>query len=137
MVLTPFIETDILVITDCLWKRIKPMTSFARGHFGRFTNKSDEPRKVRSVNLTDAAWDFLLRVGEDNGMSRNDFLETLAQRQQYPFMEVEETQLEPVMETVQLTSGELLNQLRAQHPKLKLTLRDFERVLNFLRQVNG
>lgn len=109
------------------------MSTFARGDSGRFTYKSDEPRKVRSVNLTDFAWQWLADAGEANDMSRNDFLETLSQVQRYPFMEVEETTSEPVMEMVQASSAELLNQLRAQYPKLKLTLKDFERVLEFLR----
>lgn len=109
------------------------MSTFARGDSGRFTYKSDEPRKVRSVNLTDSAWQWLADAGEANDMSRNDFLETLSQVQRYPFMEVEETTSEPVMETVESSPSELLNQFRAQHPKVKLSLKDFERVLGFLR----
>ena len=120
-------------ITDRLWKRIKPMSTFARGDSGRFIYKSDEPHKVRSVNLTDSAWQWLADAGEANDMSRNDFLETLSQVQRYPFMEVEETISEPIMETVEPSPSELLNQFRAQHPKVKLTLKDFERVLGFLR----
>lgn len=109
------------------------MCNHVRGDFGRFTYKSDEPRKVRSVNLTDSAWLWLATAGEANQMSRNDFLETLSQVQHYPFIEAEETIAEPLMETVQPSPAELLNQLRAQHPKLKLTLKDFEHILGFLR----
>ncbi|MEG4283540.1 hypothetical protein QUB68_10470 [Microcoleus sp. A006_D1] len=45
---------------------------------GKFAVKSDVPRKVRSVNLTDDTWHWLAVVAEKAGMSRNDYLEALA-----------------------------------------------------------
>ncbi|WP_445250852.1 hypothetical protein, partial [Microcoleus sp. OTE_8_concoct_300] len=45
---------------------------------GKFAPKSEVPRKVRSVNLTDDAWQWLAAVAEKAAMSRNDYLEALA-----------------------------------------------------------
>ena len=50
----------------------------ARDTTGKFAVKSEAPRKVRSVNLTDAAWEWLAHTAEQAGMSRNDFLEAMA-----------------------------------------------------------
>jgi len=54
------------------------MTNKARDTSGKFSAKSEAPRKVRSVNLTDDAWHWLADVAEKAGMSRNDYLEALA-----------------------------------------------------------
>ena len=51
----------------------------ARDTTGKFAVKSEAPRKVRSVNLTDAAWEWLARTAEQAGMSRNDLLEAMAE----------------------------------------------------------
>lgn len=90
------------------------MTDYTRGDYGRFGLKSDTPRKIRSVNLTDAAWEWLASTAKQEEMSRNDFLETLSQLQRYPFMEAaEETQepvedkVTPLMETVARLEKEL------------------------------
>jgi hypothetical protein len=76
------------------------MTNKARNTSGRFAPKSEVPRKVRSVNLTDDAWHWLATVAEKVGMSRNDYLEALASSN-HPFMETVESQPPPFMETVE------------------------------------
>jgi hypothetical protein len=76
---------------------------------GKFAPKSDAPRKVRSVNLTDAAWEWLARTAERANLTRNDYLEALARGGQpfmememvgtdAPFMEMEENSVQPFME---------------------------------------
>ena len=75
------------------------MTNKARNTSGRFAPKSEVPRKIRSVNLTDDAWHWLATVAEKVGMSRNDYLEALASSN-HPFMETVESQPAPFMETV-------------------------------------
>ncbi len=60
---------------------------------GKFAPKSELPRKVRSVNLTDEAWQWLAAVAEKAGMSRNDYLEALAEGN-IPFMEMVGADLE-------------------------------------------
>jgi len=67
---------------------------------GKFAPKSEVPRKIRSVNLTDDAWQWLAAVAEKVGMSRNDYLEALAEGS-IPFMEMVKPQTPPLMETVE------------------------------------
>ena len=75
------------------------MSNKARNTSGKFAPKSEAPRKVRSVNLTDDAWQWLAAVAEKAGMSRNDYLEALAFGSS-PFMEMVELGVQPFMETV-------------------------------------
>ena len=75
------------------------MANKARNTSGKFAPKSDTPRKIRSVNLTDEAWQWLADVAEEAGMSRNDYLEALAQ--DYPFMEMGSSETLPLMEMVE------------------------------------
>lgn len=44
---------------------------------GRFTNKSNSERQVRSIRATDEVWNLLGEKAEDNDMTRADFLEAL------------------------------------------------------------
>src|SRR4028119_665480 len=76
------------------------MSNKVRDTLGKFAPKSEVRRKVRSVNLTDDAWQWLAAVAERLGMSRNDYLEALAERSS-PFMEVAKPQTQPLMETVE------------------------------------
>ena len=76
------------------------MSNKVRDTLGKFAPKSEVPRKVRSVNLTDDAWQWLATVAEKVGMSRNDYLEALASSN-HPFMETVESQPAPFMEMVQ------------------------------------
>ena len=76
------------------------MTNKVRDTLGKFTPKSEAPRKIRSVNLTDDAWHWLATVAEKAGVSRNDYLEGLASSKQ-PFMEMVERPPTPFIETVQ------------------------------------
>jgi chromosome segregation ATPase len=77
----------------------KVADTLVRDTLGKFAPKSEIPRKVRSVNLTDDAWQWLAAVAEKAGMSRNDYLEALAEGN-IPFMEMAEPQVQPLMETV-------------------------------------
>ena len=49
-----------------------------RDTLGKFISKSELPRKVRSVNLTDETWQWPATVTETAGMIQNDYLEVLA-----------------------------------------------------------
>ena len=75
------------------------MINELRDSLGKFAPKSEVPRKVRSVNLTDDAWQWLAAVAKKAGMSRNDYLEALAEGSS-PFMETVKPQPQPFMETV-------------------------------------
>ena len=44
---------------------------------GRFTNKSNSERKIRSIRATDETWNLLGDKAEKNDMTRADFLEAL------------------------------------------------------------
>ena len=76
------------------------MSNKVRDTLGKFAPKSEVPRKIRSVNLTDDAWQWLAAVAEKVGMSRNDYLEALAEGSS-PFMEMVKPQTQPLMETVE------------------------------------
>ncbi len=76
------------------------MINEVRDALGQFAPKSEVPRKVRSVNLTDDAWQWLAAVAEKAGMSRNDYLEALAFGN-IPLMETVKPQPQPLMETVE------------------------------------
>jgi hypothetical protein len=75
------------------------MINELRDSLGKFAPKSVIPRKIRSVNLTDDAWQWLAIVALKAGMSRNDYLEALASGN-IPLMETVKPQLQPFMETV-------------------------------------
>ena len=76
------------------------MLNEVRDTSGKFAPKSEVPRKVRSVNLTDDAWQWLAAVAEKASMSRNDYLEALAFGN-IPLMETVNPQPQPFMETVE------------------------------------
>lgn len=48
-----------------------------RGQEGKFIQKSDQPRQVRSLRLTDSAWNKLGKLAEAQKMTRGDFIEKL------------------------------------------------------------
>jgi DNA repair exonuclease SbcCD ATPase subunit len=75
------------------------MLNEVRDTSGKFAPKSEVPRKVRSVNLTDDAWQWLAAVAEKARMSRNDYLEALAFGNP-PLMERAKPQPLPFMEAV-------------------------------------
>lgn len=94
------------------------MANKARNTSGKFAPKSDTPRKIRSVNLTDRAWQWLADVAVQSGVSRNDYLEAMAEGG-IPFMETVNSEIEvdsantvqqldieiyPLMETVEVAS---------------------------------
>ena len=77
------------------------MINEVRDTLGKFAPKSELPRKVRSVNLTDDAWQWLAAIAEKAGMSRNDYLEALAEGNS-PLMETVKSQPQPFMEMVKI-----------------------------------
>jgi hypothetical protein len=77
------------------------MSNKVRDILGKFAPTSEVPRKVRSVNLSDYAWQWLAAVAQKAGMSRNDYLEALAAEDGNPFMEAVILQTSPFMETVE------------------------------------
>ena len=80
------------------------MINEVRDALGQFAPKSEVPRKVRSVNLTDGAWQWLAAVAKKAGMSRNDYLEALAE-DEISLMETVQSQAQPFMEAVETERG--------------------------------
>lgn len=80
------------------------MINEVRDALGQFAPKSEVPRKVRSVNLTDNAWQWLAAVAKKAQMSRNDYLEALAEGN-IPLMEMVQPQPQPFMEAVETERG--------------------------------
>ncbi|MEG4281016.1 hypothetical protein QUA62_26675 [Microcoleus sp. MON1_C1] len=76
------------------------MANKARNTSGKFAPKSNTPRKIRSVNLTDEAWQWLANVAAKSGVSRNDYLEAMAEGG-IPFMGTVSSESSPFMETVE------------------------------------
>lgn len=46
-----------------------------------FTQKFDEPKRLRSIRLTDTAWDALEQLAISRGLTRTDLLEEWARQQ--------------------------------------------------------
>jgi len=74
------------------------MSNKVRDTLGKFVPKSEVLRKVRSVNLSDDAWQWLAAIAEKARMSRNDYLEALAAEDCNPFMEAVIPQASPFIE---------------------------------------
>jgi hypothetical protein len=51
---------------------------------GKFALKDEEPRLIRSLRLTDSAWEKLAVAASASGMSRADWLEELFREQEQP-----------------------------------------------------
>jgi predicted DNA-binding protein len=51
-----------------------------RNQGGKFVQKSDEMRKVRSVRLTDTAWNELGRIADERDITRADLIEELIEK---------------------------------------------------------
>jgi hypothetical protein len=73
------------------------MSNKARNTSGKFAAKSETPRKIRSVNLTDDAWQWLADVATKAGVSRNDYLEAMAEGN--PLIETVKPQTSPLIKT--------------------------------------
>ena len=50
-----------------------------RDDLGQFAQKSEEPREVRSIRLTDSTWKVLGQAAETQGITRADLLEKMAE----------------------------------------------------------
>jgi hypothetical protein len=53
------------------------MVKFERGESGKFAPKSNEPRIVRSIRLTDTTWKILGEIADSRGITRADLIEHL------------------------------------------------------------
>lgn len=53
------------------------MVKFERGESGKFAPKSNEPRIVRSIRLTDTTWKILGEIAESRCITRADLIELL------------------------------------------------------------
>jgi chromosome segregation ATPase len=84
------------------------MSNKVRDVSGKFASKSEAPRKIRSVNLTDETWQQLATVAEKTGKSRNDFLESLLQGNN-PFIETVAVQTQPLREVPSETETDSAN----------------------------
>ncbi len=108
------------------------MSNKVRDTLGKFAPKSEVPRKVRSVNLTDDAWQWLAAVAKKAGMSRNDYLEALAAQKKVDGADIEKqpnTEFYPFIETVltEVESVKLeLEAVRAENQLLKLGKSEIE-----------
>lgn len=55
------------------------MSNQGRSEAGRFASKSDEPREVRSIRLTDSTWEKLGEIADLRCITRADLIEELVQ----------------------------------------------------------
>ncbi len=101
----------------------------ARDTAGKFAVKSDTPRKVRSVNLTDAAWEWLARTAEQAGMSRNDYLEAMAESDTPVKVSVKPQSPENLIDA---QVRELRAEVRTLHQDLQRSQKALEKVSNKL-----
>ncbi len=55
------------------------MAEQGRTESGKFAQKSDELRRVRSIRLTDSTWEALGAIATERGITRADLLEQLVE----------------------------------------------------------
>lgn len=114
------------------------MSNKVRDTSGKFAPKSEVLCKVRSVNLSDYAWQWLAAVAEKAGMSRNDYLEALAVEDSSPFMEAVEPELETdtAKMAYQLNSEVLpfIETARTENQRLHIELGNSEAKVEILNQ---
>ena len=48
-----------------------------RDEYGQFSQKSDEPREVRSLRLTNSTWEKLGKIAKEAGVTRADIIESI------------------------------------------------------------
>lgn len=56
------------------------MAKQGRSQEGKFAPKSDEPRSVRTMRLTDTVWTKLGEMAESRGITRADLIEQIAEQ---------------------------------------------------------
>lgn len=57
------------------------MVEQKRNEAGRFAPKSDQPRRVRTMRLTDVAWNKLGEIADSQNLNRADFIERWLQKE--------------------------------------------------------
>ena len=113
------------------------MSNKARNTSGKFAAKSETPRKIRSVNLTDDAWQWLADVAVKAGVSRNDYLEAMAEGN-IPLMETVNSEASPIMKTVESDSANITEQPDSNASPLMETVQtDLEALKKELEEVKS
>lgn len=113
------------------------MSNRARNTSGKFAAKSETPRKIRSVNLTDDAWQWLADVAAQSGISRNDYIEAIA-GDGIPFIETVNSEVSPIMETVESDSANITEQPDSNASPLMETVQtDLEALKKELEEVKS
>ncbi len=69
-----------------------------RDKLGQFVLKSDKPRKVRSIRLTDDTWDYLGELANQRGITRADLLEEYVENGFFNVKQISESLPEEKME---------------------------------------
>ncbi len=70
-----------------------------RGKAGKFIQKTDEKRQVRSLRVTDSTWELFGKYAEERGLTRADWLEELIQsEEQHHAIAQPPPKIEPVKE---------------------------------------
>ena len=119
----------------------KVADTLVRDTLGKFAPKSEVPRKVRSVNLTDNAWQGLAAIAQKAGMSRNDYLEALAEGN-IPLIETVKPQSQPFMEAVkaerEVDDANIEKQIDTElYPFIETVLTEVESVKLELEAIRG
>jgi predicted DNA-binding ribbon-helix-helix protein len=86
------------------------MMEQGRNRKGKFTSKSDEPRSVRTMRLTESTWKALGEAAEKQSITRADLIEQLVQSEAF-LNDVQSTQTDlrsEFLEELQRVTSELL-----------------------------
>lgn len=115
------------------------MAERCRNTSGKFTQKSDEARKVRSIRLTDGAWDELGRMAGEQDITRADLIEQLIEKGLSRYLGSElssETQPKPDCSDLELKRDSALASLKlgSQAPQYKAARKALDR---FIKMLNG
>jgi hypothetical protein len=72
-----------------------------RGKGGKFAPKSDEPRSVRTVRLTNTTWAKLGQIAESRSITRADLIEQIVEQRILEQASVEESTMQQVATAVE------------------------------------
>lgn len=59
-----------------------------KNELGRFTSKSEDDRKVRSIRATDETWNSFGEAAEERGITRADLLELMVEDKRFDQIEI-------------------------------------------------
>lgn len=105
-----------------------------RNGSGKFVQKSEEARKVRSIRLTDGAWDELGRIADEQNITRADLIEQLIEKGLSKYLDLADRQNKIDRSDLDLKRNSVLVSLNlgSQAPQYKGAKKALDRFIKML-----